>query len=98
MLYNYGCTFNIKTIVPLFQIEINGLTHSGHYFSPKSKEKLKERKWQILTRNLRLGVIKFGLVWFLSKKNNQTEIVFLKKKKLKLNRNRFEPVGFGLVF
>jgi len=39
-----------------------------------------------------IGVIIFGLVWFLSKKNNQTEIFFWKK-----NRNRVKPTGFGSV-
>ena len=38
-------------------------------------------------------MIIFGSVRFLSKKNNQTEIFFLKK-----NRNRVKPTGFGSVF
>jgi len=44
------------------------------------------------------GVIIFGSVWFLSKKSNQTKKKILKKKKLKPNRNRFKPAGFGSVF
>ena len=38
-------------------------------------------------------MIIFGSVRFLSKKNNQTEIFFLKK-----NRNRVKPTGVGSVF
>jgi hypothetical protein len=41
-------------------------------------------------------VIIFDSVRFLSKKNNQTKIFFLKKK-LKPNRNRVKPTGFGSV-
>ena len=41
-------------------------------------------------------MIIFDSVRFLSKKNNQTKIFFLKKK-LKPNRNRVKPTGFGSV-
>jgi len=43
------------------------------------------------------GVIIFGSVRFLSKKENQTKNL-KKKKKLKPNQNRFKPAGFGSVF
>jgi hypothetical protein len=42
-------------------------------------------------------VIIFGSVRFLSKKNNQTEIIFFEKKP-KPNRNRVKPTGFGSVW
>jgi len=44
MPYNYGCTSNIKNLIPFFQNEISGLTRSGRYFmfedlrKPKGKE------------------------------------------------------------
>jgi hypothetical protein len=41
---------------------------------------------------LRVGVIIFGSVQFLSKKNKQTEFFFKK------NQNQFKPTGFGSVF
>ena len=41
-----------------------------------------------------LGVIIFGSVRLLLKTNNQTEFT---KKKLKPNRNRFKPTGFGSI-
>jgi hypothetical protein len=41
--------------------------------------------------SLKVGVIIFGSVQFLSKKSYQT------KKKLKKNRNRFKLTGFGSV-
>jgi hypothetical protein len=44
----------------------------------------------------RVGVIIFGSVRFLSKKNNQIEKRKLKKKP-KPNRNRVKPTGFGSV-
>jgi len=42
-----------------------------------------------------LGVIIFGSVRFLSKKKNQTEIIFFLKKAKPVQTNRFR---FGLVF
>jgi len=44
MPYNYGYTFNIKTLVPLLQAEISGLTHNGHCLTLEDliKAKVKE--------------------------------------------------------
>jgi hypothetical protein len=47
--------------------------------------------WVGLCR-LRLRVIIFGSVWFLSKTSNQTE-----KNNLKKKQNRVKPTGFGSV-
>jgi hypothetical protein len=44
MLGDYGYTSNIITPLPLFRIEISGLTRSGRYFTPKELEKQRKAK------------------------------------------------------
>jgi hypothetical protein len=44
MPYDYSCTFNIKTLIPLFQTKINRLTRNGFCFTPKELRKAKGKK------------------------------------------------------
>jgi hypothetical protein len=44
MLGNYGYTSNIEAPLPLFQIEISGLTRSGRCFTPEELEKQRKAK------------------------------------------------------
>jgi hypothetical protein len=44
MLGNYAYTSNIEASLPLFQTKINGLTRSGHCFTPKELEKQRKAK------------------------------------------------------
>ena len=41
---DYGYTSNIETPLSLFQTEINGLTRSGHCFTPEELEKQRKAK------------------------------------------------------
>lgn len=55
MPYNYNCTSNIKTYVPLFQTKISGLTQSGRCFTPKELRKAKGTKMVDLNKELEVN-------------------------------------------
>jgi len=55
MPYDYSCTFNIKTLVSLFQTEINRLTRSGFYFMPKELRKAKGKEVTVFDKELEVN-------------------------------------------
>jgi len=55
MLYNYGCTSNIKPYVPMFQTKINELIRSGRSFTLKELRKAKGKEVADLDKELEVN-------------------------------------------